>query len=263
MRFFSTTATDGWKVMRVLFSISGLLTWMPRSLYLSDNYSSAGIVLPGGPMGLTHYVVWSPLTAWLLWALLITSLLFVLTGRFSKPALVVFVVCTIALLGVERLNMKAYDRLLWWQAGALLFAPSQSQGSPMPRYLLMLIYCGIYGSTGWMKILIEPQWWTGKVLAYDLVDINFGCTSLGAWLSDKAPLVTAMSWWTLLFEAAFPFLIWFRFTNKWILVSGFLMHIGIMLTMSVNTFSLIALSAYPVLLHPKDFFSLKFYLKKN
>jgi len=247
----------GWAWFRVLFAVAGLMTWLPRGTHVVETYSSAGIPLVAGHVKITNWVIWSPPSAWFLYLLLVLSLLLVGVGRLRRVGLVSFVVASCALMFAEGLNMKAYDRLLFWQAVMLFLSPGAGSGrhagSPGARYALLLVYCGMYGSTGWNKILGEPRWWSGLPLQYDFVHRNFGGLPLGVWLSDKAYLVAPMSWATLIWEGGFPVFIWFKRLVPLVLATGALFHLFILFTLDANTFSYVAVAAYPVLLSPVQF----------
>jgi hypothetical protein len=245
----------GWTATRVGFAAAALGTWGLRGWYVPEAFSTAGIVISTGPFHFADHVMFTPATAWALYAVIIASLLAVAHGRFARPGIAAFLVCACLLMFEEALGTKAYDRLMFWQAVVLLlFAPGAGDGarvgSPAARYAMIVVYCGLYGATGWHKILDEPSWWNGRPLAHFLVMDTWGGYPLGVWLSSHpAPLLFA-SWWTLLFEASFPFLIWWKRTNPWLLLAGVCMHVGILLTLRVNTFSFVSIAAYPILLHP-------------
>ena len=247
----------GWAWFRVLFAFAALLTWVPRGPHVVETYSSEGIPLLAGHVKITNLVIWSPTTAWFLYALLIASLLCVGIGRLRRVGLVGFVVSSCALMFAEGLNMKAYDRLLFWQAVMLFLSPGagsgRTSGPPAARYAMLLVYCGLYGSTGWNKILGEPRWWSGLPLQYDFVHRQFGGLPLGVWLSDKAFLVAPMSWATLIWEGGFPLLIWFKRLAPIVLAVGAVFHLLILFTLDANTFSFVAVAAYPVLLNARQF----------
>lgn len=247
---------EGWPVFRALFALAGLLTWLPRAAHLEETYSSAGVVVAAGRVPLTEHVVWSPGTAWGIWGALVLGLLLVGLGRLVRPGLLLFVLGSFALMFAEGLNMKAYDRLMFWQALALFLAPAAASrpelGSPVARYTLILTYCGLYGMTGWNKILEEPDWWRGLPLAYDFVERNFGGKAVGAFLSGYPWLLAPLCWLTLIFEGGFPLLVWWRRAQPWLLGLGLAFHAATVLTLHVNTFGLVAVAAYPVILHPQS-----------
>jgi hypothetical protein len=248
---------EGWPWFRIGFAAAGLLTWLPRATHIVEAHSSAGIVIAAGRIPLSEWVIWSPPTAWALWGLTLASLLVVGIGRWVRPALVVYVACACALLFAEGLNMKAFDRLMLWQAMVLFLAPGAAvrvvEGTPTARYTLLLVYVGLYGMTGWNKLLEEPEWWTGKPLAYDFVELRFGGTVLGSWASGQPWLLKPMSWMTLIFEGGFPLFALIPRLRAWALFVGLGFHVFVALGLNVNTFSYVAVAAYPVLLDPARF----------
>ena len=61
----------------------------------------------------------------------------------------------------------------------------------------------------------------------------------------NAPLVIGLATWgTVLFEVYAPVLFWPRATRKWMLIAGWVLHIGIGLTMGLYIFSLTMMAAY-------------------
>lgn len=245
---------DAWRVLRIGIAASLLIEWIPRYTHLTDVYSNAGIVLSGGAVRLSDLVQFTPTTTLAIWCALVASAMLLLVGRANRVAIVVLLLTTWALNLSEGMNFKAYDRLGGWMLIALFFAPGagvyREKGSPAARYFLLLVFCGIYGSTGFSKLLVEPDWFTGEPLAYDFVGLDFGGTPVGIWMSDKPWITAPLCWLTLLFECGFPIFVWLRRTNPVILALGAIFHVGILFTLDVSVFSPVALSAYPVLLHP-------------
>jgi hypothetical protein len=248
---------NAWQITRVAWAITLIITWIPRVGWLREAYTSEGVVLSVGRVPVTKWIVFTPSTAYGIWALILVCLLIVAHGRWVRPALVVYFVCSWALLFTEGLHIRAYDRLQGWQTLVLLFAPcatgSKNTSSPLARYAMLIVYCGIYGSTGLYKALDEPRWQDGSAMAYHLIDDDFGGLPLGVWLSSYEIPCLVMSWWTLIFETTFPILCWFRRTNPWCLLAGAGLHLGIFMLMNVYMFSWIALCVYPILLHPTAF----------
>jgi hypothetical protein len=257
-RLFEPQWAGGWTLARVLFGVAALLSHGPRVFHVDDAYASADMVFSQYPFHFNDHWILTPLTARLVWAVGVAGALMILWGgRLAKPGVLVWFVGSSILLLSEALNIKAYDRLMVWVAVGLLLGPigerdlAQKARSPVGRWYLLVVYAALYGSTGWHKIVLEPRWWSGKVLAYHLVNLYFGGQPLGVWASDKAWITVPGSWLTLVFEAGFPLLVWFRRTNPLLLAMGAMMHLGILLLMNVGPFSYCALAAYPVLLHPE------------
>lgn len=257
-RLFAPRWAGGWAPTRVLYALAGLGTQLPRAGAIGDAYAAPDMVFSRGPLYLADWVVLTPPTAWVVWAAGVAGLLGLgWGGRLARPGLWLWLVAMTVLVSAEALNIKAYDRLLLWTGLCLAFAPIGERDldrrwcSPAPRWALVVVYGGLYGSTGWLKALLEPAWWDGQALAYHLVHNQFGGGPLAAWVSTRAWLTAPMSWVTVLFEASFPFLVWSRRANPWLLAVGVGMHLGIQVLMDVGPFSFVALAAYPALLNPE------------
>lgn len=257
-RLFRPVWAGGWLWTRWAFVAAALWGHAPRLVAIPDAYAAADLVLTAGPWRLTEYVLFSPTTAYLLWSLATLGLVLIAGGgRLFRWGLLFWFIGAWALLAQEALNVKAHDRLLAWIWLAMWFSPAHEQGlsrawrSPAPRWILLIVFCAIYGSTGWMKLIHEPGWLDGTVLQYHLVHQYHGGGPLAVWVSGQRWLTLPMCWMTLLFEIAFPILIWFRKANPWILVLGASFHLGIFFLMDVGPFLLVSLAAYPVLLHPE------------
>jgi hypothetical protein len=257
-RLFEPVWAGGWTATRRMYGLVSLFFALGQAPALADAYAAEDMVFASWPFHLADHVRITLPTAWGLWGFGILGLLGVIWGgRLLRPGLVLWLLCEWTLLAAEALNIKAHDRLALWIALGLFLSPAGEGGltskwrSPAARWYLLIVYAGIYGSTGWLKLLEEPAWATGEVLAYHLVHRQFSGGPLAAWLSGQRWLVAPMGWLTLLFECSFPFLVWSRRANPWLLAVAAGFHIGVAALMNVGKFSWIALSAYPVLLHPE------------
>lgn len=257
-RMWAPEWAGGWQLFRWTWLIAAFLTHAPRVQFIPDSYAAQDMVFTRGFMAVADYVVLDAPAGYLLWAIGMLGLVLVgIGGRWTKPGALLFLAGAYTLASHEALNTKAYDRLLVWETFALLLSPIGERNltskwrSPFGRWLMLIIFMAIYGSTGFLKLLDEPHWFDGTALAYHLVDLHFGATALGAWMSQHLWLTLAMGVFTIVFEAGFPLLVMFRRTNPWVLLAGFTFHIGVMSVMHVGTFSYVATAAYPVLLHPE------------
>lgn len=247
-----------WTLARWTYAIAGALTHGPKARWIEDAYASSDVIFSRKPINIVDYVVFTPPSMFVVWALGMLGLGGLARGgRWARPGIVLFVISHWLMLGSEAVNTKGYDRLITWEALALLLGPISERDltskwrSPVGRWLMLIIFMAIYLANGLQKGLNEPHWRDGTALAYNLVDLNFGGTVLGSWLSGWPLACTVLGWGTLIFEIGFPFLILLRWTNPLILFVGIGFHLGIALTMHVGTFSWIALAAYPVLLSPE------------
>lgn len=259
-RLFAPEWAGGWAAMRVLFVVAAAWGHLPRVLAVPDVYAAEDMVFTAGIYRLAEYVTFTPTTAYGLWTTATLGLAFVLWGgRLAKPGVILWLFGAGALLAEEALNVKAHDRLLFYLAIGLLLSPVGERGlhakwrSPAARWYLLVVFCALYGSTGMLKLLYEPGWWDGTALPAHLVHRTFGRGhALAAWVSGQTWITAPMGWWTVAFEVGFPFLVWFRRTNYWVLAAGAAFHLGIFVLMDVGAFSLVAVAAYPALLHPEE-----------
>lgn len=257
-RLYAPVWSGGWAATRLVFGVVSLWSMLARAPALADAYASSDMVFSSWPFFLADTVRVTLPTAWGLWGLGVLGLLGVLVGgRWMRPGLLLWLCADWVLLAAEALNIKAHDRLGLWISLALLLSPASERAlttkwrSPASRWLLVVVFVGIYGSTGWLKLLEEPAWWTGEVLALHLLHHYFGGGAIAVWVSGQQWLVAPMGWATVLFEITFPLLVWSRRVNPWLLALGASFHLGIAALMNVGPFSWVALSAYPVLLHPE------------
>jgi hypothetical protein len=258
-RIYAPEWAGGWVVARYLWVFAALLEHGWRMTAIKDAYAASDMVFASGMFRVAEYLTITTTMGYLLWALSIIGLFFVAYGgRLFRPGLLLWFVAAWLLMGNEALNVKAHDRLLTWVAIGLFISPAGERGlenkyrSPIGRYFLLIAFCAIYGSTGLAKHLHEPSWWVdGEVLAYHLLNYHHGGNMLAVWFSGQSWLVWIMAVVTVLFEVSFPFLIWFRRLNPWVLLIGALFHCGTLFLMDVGPFAFVSLSAYPVLLHPE------------
>lgn len=260
-RIYAPHWAGGWVVTRYLWVFAALIEHGWRVSAIEDAYAATDMVFASGIFRIAEYLTISPTMGYLLWGLSIIGLFCVsYGGRLFRPGLLLWFFAAWLLMGNEALNVKAHDRLLTWVAIGLFISPAGERGldnkyrSPIARYFLLVAFCAIYGSTGLAKHLHEVSWWyDGEVLAYHLLNYHHGGNALAVWMSGQSWLVWGMASMTVLFEISFPFLIWFRSLNPWILLIGALFHLGTLFLMDVGPFAVVSLSAYPVLLHPEFF----------
>jgi hypothetical protein len=258
-RFFTPEWAGGWLFTRYLWVFAAILEHAWRVTAIRDAYCAPDMVFASGVFRLTEYVVFSPTHGYLLWSGSMLGIAMVAWGgRAFRPGLLLWAVCAWTLMGYEALNVKAHDRLLTWIAIGLLFSPAGERGltrkyrSPAPRMYLIIAYIALYGSTGLDKHLHEASWWSdGQVLGYHLLNFHHGSGPLAVWVSNQQWIYWPAGMFSVVFEVAFPFVIWFRRLNPVVLAMGFMFHAGLLALMQVGPFAFVAVSAYPVLLHPE------------
>ena len=256
-RWLAPEKHTGWALFRVLWGLSMLAIWLPRGWYFEERYTTAGAMLVGTPTDISNVFMLSPTTGWIVYGALLAGAALVVSGRFPRVGAALAIAAHVVLCQEERLNYKGYDRLMFWQGLALFLAPGRIDGAktavPIARYYLTILFMGMYGSTGWYKILDEPAWRDGTALASHMVERNYGLIPFGVWAATQKWIMVPMSWATLVFEGGFPVLWWFRRVRPWLLLLGLGFHLGILFMMNVPNFTWASLVAYPMLLNAEQF----------
>lgn len=254
---FAPRWAGGWTLSRWLFTAAALDAHLGRVGSVQDALVAPDLVLSSGPARIADHVLLGSSGAWALWAAGLVGLVGLgVGGRFAKPGLVLWFLAHAALLVAMGLNIRAPERLFVLVTIGLLLAPVHERGltakarSPVARWFLIVVFASLYGSTGWMKLLEEPAWWTGEALRYDLVDRHHAGGALAAWLSGQPALCRLFGWGTITFEAGFPFLIGLAPLTPYLLAAGLAMHLSIGLLMDVGSLGTLSMAMYPVLLDP-------------
>ena len=252
----------GWIGFRRLFALAVGLTWLSRAPQIPELYSRDALIVQAAGSALPI----SPALAWALWGLLLVGLGLVGLGRRVRLGAALVLGALLAFRQASPDYVYLYDQLALWQAFALLFYPTgggRTPGSPLGRYLLTLSYMGLYAGTGLSKLARTGSWFWGAPLSLWLVDSHFAGGALARALSVSPVALAVMGSATVLFEAGFPLALLHRWTRRIWLLLGVGLHLGILVLMRVHTFSLVALSAYPLLLSAQDATALAAWLRQR
>jgi hypothetical protein len=143
------------------------------------------------------------------------------------------------------------DRLIarWWarRQGRELSPPQPMVSANFALRLMQIHYCIIYLASGLSK-LQGPAWWNGMAVWGTMANYSFAPMTWEPYqeflkyLSSHRPLweiiTTGGTYFTLVLEISFPFLVW-RPKLRWLMIIGAVMlHTGIGLIMGLATFSL-------------------------
>lgn len=249
----------GWAVSRVCFALAAIDAQIGRFPHIRDALAAPSMVFNAGPAHLSDHVLLAPAVAWSVWGAGFLGLVALLRGgRVAKPGLWLWVLSYAAVVAGCGLNVRVPERFIFWAVLALSIAPIGEPGllrkdaSPFARYGLLVVFGSLYLSTGLMKSLEEPAWWSGTALAYDLVDRWHAGGPLAVFLSAHPTLVWLASLYTLVFEVGFVFAILWPRWSRWVLLMGMGMHLGIGSLMEIGPLGAMVLAFYPVLLNPDD-----------
>lgn len=257
-RLFAPEWAGGWVLTRWLYAVASLTLHLPRYDQIVDAQAHPEVVFTSGPFRVADTLVLSYPASVALWSAGLVGLgALARGGRLARSGLGLWLVTAWPLVMWGGLSARVPERLFLLVGLVLLLAPLHDERPGprrhhgLPRWLLLVLACALYGSTGWLKALTEPAWWTGEALAYDLVDRYFGVRPVGVWLSARPGWTRALSLYTIAVEASLPLLIWWRRSNPWILAAAAGLHLGIEVAMDVGPLTWCTLAMYPVLLHPE------------
>ncbi len=103
--------------------------------------------------------------------------------------------------------------------------------------------CFVYFFTSLAK-LQGTLWLNGTAVYYTMRVSEFNATSWNVPLTENHYFVVASTYFTILFEIAFPFLIWFKRPKFFIIIAGIFLHVGIWVFMRIDNFSWIMIGTY-------------------
>jgi hypothetical protein len=138
-----------------------------------------------------------------------------------------------------------------------LLRPAPQVSANVALRLLQIHVCIIYVASGLSK-LQGPAWWSGVAVWGTMVNYEFSPMRLQIytwflqliseyrWLWEL--VTTGGSYFTLIFEIGFPFLVWIPSLRWTMVLAAVLLHTGIALCMGLVTFSLMMLVAVSVFL---------------
>ena len=101
------------------------------------------------------------------------------------------------------------------------------------------------------------MWQNGTAIYYTMRVEEFMATQWNIPLTQNIFFVVLGTYFTLLIEIAFPFLIWFKSTKFLIMGITALLHVGIFVFMRIDNFSWVMISTYPIFVSDSEFSKLK------
>jgi uncharacterized membrane protein YphA (DoxX/SURF4 family) len=117
---------------------------------------------------------------------------------------------------------------------------------------MILQICVIYLFASFHK-LQGDVWIEGTALYYILNSDDFSASSLNAIITSSMIVIKFFTWFTILFQFSFPFLVWFKETKFAMLLLGISFHIGIFILMRIDNFSFVMLACYSIFLTDNEY----------
>ena len=117
---------------------------------------------------------------------------------------------------------------------------------------IMIQLCLLYFTSALYK-LQGHMWYDGTAIYYVLRTAEFNLTPLGGWLYHNAFLVTALTYMTLVFQSAWPWLVWNRYARPFLAIGAIGLHLSIAYFMGLYWFSFVMIAAEFAIFSDRDY----------
>jgi len=146
-------------------------------------------------------------------------------------------------------NLLAFIMLYLVFANSYRYFAVKSEFLRMPRKLdnfvtnlscgsIMVHLCLVYFFSAVGKLNTQ-EWYKGVALYYTLASERFGGTPINVVLVKNVVFTTFGTYFTLLFQMAFPFLIWIRRMRIPLAIAGMAMHLSIYVLLMIHDFAIL------------------------
>ena len=234
-------------------------------------WSTQGLApVPGGGLGIRRAIADSGFDLAVAWGLFLASLLAFTAAALGYRTATSVVAAFAASVGMTYWNPLPLNGghyvsagllflLMWTGSGEVLSVdawlrrrsgdPGRGRVQPIwPLRLMRFQIAVIYLNSGLGK-LYHPAWRDGSALHY-VLHLNTFARFPQTLPPEWDWVATAGTYVTLVWEVAFPFLLFQRLTRRLALLLGVLLHLGMALTMEVGLFSWVMLAGYIAFLDP-------------
>ncbi|MDJ0367125.1 HTTM domain-containing protein [Hymenobacter sp. H14-R3] len=127
-----------------------------------------------------------------------------------------------------------------------------STGATWAARALMIQVCFIYFFTAIAKMQ-GSMWLNGTATYYTMRVEEFRQTAWNIPLTNNHYFVVLSTYFTVLWELSFAFLVWFRRTRLLVLLCGVALHVGIWFFMRIDNFSWIMIGTYFVFVTNQEY----------
>jgi hypothetical protein len=268
-RLFAPESPRPWAILRMLLASALLWEFVPRWPVALELYSTAGFLFPAFPSAWFQPSPLAPLPTLILHSLLVAVLAMLLLGWHSR-------LCSFlafALIGWFSLldaagTLTKYTAISLHLLLLMMFAqpggawamdafgrPRLNHAVPLnprwPAMLVRLLVTSIYLGAAITKIRL-PDFATGDLLEFSLLDDAYGGRWLGMWLATKPDLLIVCSYGTITFELLFPAMVWIPKLRRPMLCLAVAFHLTLAAMMHLEIFSPIMLAALCAFLKEDD-----------
>ncbi len=133
--------------------------------------------------------------------------------------------------------------------------------SNLGAYCIILHLCLIYFVSGIHKL--HTDIWFNGVAIYYILNLDRFCSPLNKYIANNAFIIATSTYFTLLFELLFPFLVWVKSTRNLFLVSGILLHLGIYFFMMIYDFEILFIMTYGFFLSNEEWTRIISWIKRS
>lgn len=274
---FAPESPRPWAMMRILLSAALMWDAVVRWPFCIELYTAAGHVFPAFPGSEFQPFVLGPFTTLVLYSALVVVLAMLLAGWHSRLcALLSFglvgwfslIDAAGTLTKYTAISLHLLLLMSFAQAGGAWsidgwLRSKQGRGVPLaskwPRFLAGLLVASIYLGAAVTKIRL-PDFATGDLLEFSLLDDAYGGRGIGLWLATKPRFLVLASYAVIAFELLFPVLIWVPALRRVTLISGIAFHLALAATMHLAIFSPVMLAALCVFVKEQDLEAIKKFL---
>jgi hypothetical protein len=252
---FLRVAISVWLLKEVYFNWASFdVLYSAKSFIVRDDNAILSW-LPGAIGFLrTHYVL-------LIWLYIIVILLNIFgVGRWVTAALLFIMVDVLQKLNIDIVNggdkmarlillylifASSYDCFVLYKK-KIINADRKKMAnllSNLAAYSIMIQLCLVYFSSGYAKFS-NHIWRSGEAVYYALLVERFMGTPLNHYIVQNGWLDKAADYLTILFELAFPFLVWIKKSRTPIIIAGIIFHLFIYIFMMLYGFEIVFIMMY-------------------
>jgi predicted DCC family thiol-disulfide oxidoreductase YuxK len=217
----------------------------------------------------------SPAFAMLVFSLGILVTVAFTVGYKTRVTSVLFYVFTWSLYSRNPFALDGGDNLLFLLAFFIMFGNSgayfsldtaRENSAPRPArplaallhnyavFAILIQLCLLYFTSAFFKIQ-GHMWQSGTAIYYILRNGEFNLSPLAHNFYDSDAVVTLLTWSTMVFQIAWPFLVWFRPPRVFLAIGAFMLHTMIGYFMGLVWFSAVMISAELIIFSDSEYFA--------
>ena len=267
---FAPESPRPWTLMRILLASALLWDIIPRWPFAVELYSTEGYLFPAFPSAWFQPLLVAPLPTLIWHSALVGALVMLLLGWHSR-------LCSLLAFGLlgwfalldaagtmtkfTAISLHLLLMMSFAAPGAVWAVDawgrrSQNGAIPLnprwPGIMVRLLAASIYLGAAITKIRL-PDFATGDLLEFSLLDDAYGGRWPGLWLATKSKLLILGSFATIWFELLFPALVWIPRLRRPMLCIAAAFHLGLAALMHLEIFTPVMLAALCAFLKEEDF----------